>query len=172
MYRIGDTTLRTVGYMFARKRKERGHFGLCKHSVASILERAATYAKALWLSIANVQVIVWLDNFNKQRYGPNNLNPDKSLDSTALAILHTTELPHFRGQPIFSDLVERVPDVAADLAAELCAINCRGLSCGFHLILSEGTCRVYLMWRPFMLSPLIIMYGKIMYGHSHRRSEV
>ena len=43
-----------------------------------MLELVETYAKALWGSIANVQVIVRLDNFIKQRFGSNNFNLDKS----------------------------------------------------------------------------------------------
>ena len=66
-----------------------------------------------------MQVIVWLDNFNKECYGPNNLNVNKSLDSIAFALLHTMELPSFWGQPRFRDLVERVPEVAAALVMEL-----------------------------------------------------
>ena len=80
--------------------------------------RVATYAAALRLSIANVQVIVWLHNFNKQRFGPNNFNTDKSLDIFVLAILHTTEPPVF-GQPTIHDLGECVPMVAAAPVAEL-----------------------------------------------------
>ena len=64
-----------------------------------IQERAATFAKALWLSTANVQIIVWLDDFNSKHLGPDNLKPNKSLNTTALAILHMIELPLFLGAP-------------------------------------------------------------------------
>ena len=91
------------------------HLGPFKRYEDLIEGRAATYAEPLRLSIADVLVIVWLDTFKKQRYGPNHLNLDKSLDSSAIAMLHTTELPHFGGQPNFRDLLVRSPEVAAAL---------------------------------------------------------
>ena len=96
-YLAEDVALRTIGYFSKRKCLALFHHGLCKGTVDTIQERAATFAKALWLSIANVQMIVWLENFNEPRFGPNSCKLDKSLDATVLAILHTIELPLFEG---------------------------------------------------------------------------
>ena len=111
--------LRNVPHVSKRKRLALSRHGLCTGTGDTIEERAATFSKALWQAIANVQVILWLDNFNKQRFGPNNFKLDKSLDTTALAILHNTELPLFGGQPTLLNLANNVDGVAAGLLAQL-----------------------------------------------------
>ena len=107
-------------------------------------------------------MIARLDNCNKQRYGPNNLNPDKRLDSTALAILHTTELLHFGGQRSFRVWVERVAEVVAALVTELDPVVRRGGAvCNevrrpfvwVPLDIARRKVRS-LLWHPFMLSAL------------------
>ena len=120
------------------------------------MERAATYTKELWLSTANVQVILWPDNSKKQRYGPNDVHPEKTSDNIAVAILHTTKLPHFQGQPNFRDLLERVPDVAGALVLE--ATMCDQVRRPFTRVPLDVARRNVrgVMWRPFMLSPLCV----------------
>ena len=120
-----DAQVRNVGYLSQRNCLALSRHGLCNGKVDTIQERAATVAKILWQSIANVQVIVWLDNLNKQRFGPNNFKPDKSLDTSldVLAILHTTtRLPLFGGQPTILNLADNVDGVAAGLVAQLDAM--------------------------------------------------
>ena len=145
-----------------RKRLALSCHGLCKGKVVTIRERAATFAKALWQSIANVQVIVWLDNFKKQRFGPNRFQPDLSLDTTVLAILHTMELPLFGGPPTLLNSADNVDGVAAGLVAQLDAmVRCAEQVCDqvqrtfvrVPLDIVRKDVRS-LLWRPFMISPL------------------
>ena len=113
-------------------------------------------------SIANMQVVVWLDNFNEQRFGPNNFQPDKSLDTTAFAILHTTELPLFGGQPTLLNLADNIDGVVAGLVAQLdTMVRCAEQVCDQVQrtfvrvpldIARKDVCN--LLWRPFMISPL------------------
>ena len=139
--------------MYARKRKALGHFGLCRRKLGSILERATTYAKALWLSIA--KVIVWLDNFNKQCFGPTNL-----IWTRVWTSLHS--LPVFGGQLSFHGLAECVPAVAPALAAELDVVVqhfgdvCDQVQRNFVRVppdIARGNMGS-LQWRPLMLSAL------------------
>ena len=109
-----------------------------------------------------MQVSVWLNYFNKQRYGLNNLNRDKSLDNTTFAILHTSEFPLLGTQPKFSDLVECVPEVAATLVVEVDVVVQRnGAVCNWvsrlfvRIPLVVAWRKVWSLMRPlFMLRPL------------------
>ena len=98
-YLAEDAALRSVGYFSGCKRLALSRHGSCKRTIDTIEEGATTFAKALWQSIAKVQIMVWLPNFNKQHFGPNNFKPYKSPDTIALAALHTTKVPHFEGSP-------------------------------------------------------------------------
>ena len=148
--RLGeDAPLRNIGYLSKRKRLALSRHGVWKGKVVTIQERAATFAEALWQSIANVQVIVRLDNFNKQRFGPNNFELDMSLHTTELAILHTTYLPLFGGQPTLLNLADNVDAglwhnwMLWCVVLNKYVIKCRGLLYGCRWILRGRMCVVY-----------------------------
>ena len=86
--------------------------GLTKPSRLSVADQGALQFRKLWHSIARRDIVVWLDNWWQSKLRANPVKPNVCLDVTAIAVLHTTPLPHFLGHPSLRDLVDRV-DTAA-----------------------------------------------------------
>jgi hypothetical protein len=82
--------------------------------VGSIHQAACAAAKELWESTKDHQLVVWLDNWYRRRYGTDPQG-DMSLNVSALAVLHITEIPVFPGHLSLRSLVDAVPQRVAAL---------------------------------------------------------
>ena len=108
------------------------------------------------------QVCIWFDNLRRYRSGADPHSPDLTLNCTAVAVLHTTALPAYRGLPELAEIEARVPKVADDIFRSHRALFDR------IDVANQGIQRVWvraplhiarknvrsLNWRPFFLSKL------------------
>ena len=101
----------TIAVMRADSRKL-VHAGITKPSRLSIADQGALQFRKLWRSIVRRDIVVWVDNWWHAQFRANPVKPNVCLDVTAIAVLHTTPLPHFLGHPSLRDLVDRVDTVA------------------------------------------------------------
>ena len=69
------------------------------------------------------QVVVWLDNWYRKRFGTDPQTTDMSLNVSVLAVLHVTELPVFPGHPPLCAMVDGVPKLSVSLVEVLRRIN-------------------------------------------------
>lgn len=95
------------------------------HKKVENLEVAASQsARRLWDSCEDHQVLVWLDNWYRKRFGTDPQQTDMSLNVSVLAILHIPEVPVFPGHKSLGEILVALPQLAQDLsrvAARLCA---------------------------------------------------
>ena len=101
----------TIAVMRADSRKL-VHAGITKPSRLSIADQGALQFRKLWRSIVRRDIVMWVDNWWHAQFRANSVKPNVCLDVTAIAVLHTTPLPHFLGHPSLRDLVDRVDTVA------------------------------------------------------------
>ena len=101
----------TIAVMRADSRKL-VHAGLTKPSRLSIADQGALQFRKFWRSIVRRDIVLWVDKWWHAQSRANPVKPNVCLDVTAIAVLHTTLLPHFLGHPSLRDLVDRV-DTAA-----------------------------------------------------------
>ena len=73
------------------------------------------------------QVVVWLDNWYRKRYGSDPLSNDMSLNLSVMAVLHTTALPTFPGHLMLNQLFDGVCGVVQVLLDAFPAIR-RGVA--------------------------------------------
>ena len=59
------------------------------------------------------QIVVWVDNFYKRRFGVNPTCTDNSLNGAVLAVLHTVRFGPWQGHPSLGQLLDRVELTAA-----------------------------------------------------------
>ena len=93
----------------------------------------------------------------------NPLNPTRELNASAVAVLHTTELPDFDRQPTLSELYDRVPGVVAaiqgggtlldDRVGYLVSrtVNREWVRCPLDLARGDT---ITLKWQPFTITQL------------------
>ena len=88
-------------------------------------------------------------------------SPDKTLNVTAVGVLHTTELPQYHGLPCLDAVAQRIPGVVDYL------VRCVGLLLQRNTVPDGPILRTWvrapvdyarnavvsLNWRPFLLSP-------------------
>ena len=67
---------------------------------------------SLWDTLERQQITLWFDNYRCYINGVDPHSPDKTLNVTAVGVLHTTELPQYHGLPGLGLLLQRstVPD--------------------------------------------------------------
>ena len=64
-------------------------------------------------SLKQRQVVIWLDNFYKRRFGVNPTHTDRSLNATAMCVLHIPRLGRYRGHMSLKELVSLVKPMAS-----------------------------------------------------------
>ena len=101
--------------MSCRQRRKVGVLGQCNTKQESIHHRAGLAAHNLWNTMHRRQVCIWFDNLRRYRSGADPHSPDLTLNCTAVAVLHTTALPAYRGLPELAEIEARVPKVADDI---------------------------------------------------------
>ena len=150
------------GIMSCRQRRKVGVLGQCNTKQESIHHRAGLAAHNLWNTMHRRQVCIWFDNLRRYRSGADPHSPDLTLNCTAVAVLHTTALPAYRGLPELAEIEARVPKVADDIFRSHTALFDR------IDVANQGIQRVWvrapldiarknvrsLNWRPFFLSEL------------------
>ena len=150
------------GIMSCRQRRKVGVLGQCNTKQESIHHRAGLAAHNLWNTMHRRQVCIWFDNLRRYRSGTDPHSPNLTLNCTAVAVLHTTALPAYRGLPELAEIEARVPKVADDIFRSHRALFDR------IDVANQGIQRVWvrapldiarknvrsLNWRPFFLSEL------------------
>ena len=103
--------------------------------------------------------MVWVDNWWHAQFRANPVKPNVCLDATAIAVLHTTPLPHFLGHPSLRDLVDRGDTVAMavfqqhremlKVCTDMCNtfISRKTIRAPLHIAGEAG--RQQLFWKPF-----------------------
>ena len=134
--------------------------GLVHYHAESLHSTAQQCLSTLWDSLRGRQVVLWLDNFYKRRFGVNPTMTDASLNATAVAVLiNTPALGPFRGHPTLASILDRLPLVVSQVITadkELIAFV-RGSQTGIDadairvpLDVTRGRC-VGQKWRPLSL---------------------
>ena len=103
------------GIMSCRQRRKVGVLGQCNPTQESIHHRAGLAAHNLWNTMHRRQVCIWFDNLRRYTSGADHHSPNLTLNCTAIAVLHTTALPAYRGLPELAEIEARVPKVADDI---------------------------------------------------------
>ena len=103
------------GIMSCRQRGKVGVLGRCNTKQESIHHLSELAAHNLWNTMHRKQVCIWFDNLRRYRSGADPHSPDLTLNCTAVAVLHTTALPAYRGLPELAEIEARVPKVADDI---------------------------------------------------------
>lgn len=136
-----------------------------RKNVENLEDSACQAARKLWDSCSDHQVVVWLDNWYRKRFGTDPRQTDMSLNVSTLAILHIPEIPQFYGHKSLREIVQSIPT----LAQELSRVAARMVS-GVSIITAEDVqpdwIRVpldihrvgirSLQWTPYLLTELSV----------------
>ena len=148
----------TIAVMRADSRKL-VHAGPTKPSRLSIVDQGALQFRKLWRSIVRRDIVVWVDNWWHAQFRANPVKPNVYLDVSAIAVLHTTPLPHFLGHPSLRDLVDRVDTVAMavvqrhkemlKVCTDMCNAPISRRTIRAPLDIAREAGRHQLFWKPF-----------------------
>ena len=134
--------------------------GECTINAPSISAQARVQASHLWDSLERQQITLWFHNYRRYINGVDPHSPDKTLNVTAVGVLHTTELPQYHGLPGLDAVAQCIPRVVDYL------VRCVGLPLQKSTVPDGPILRnwvrapldyacnavVSLNWRPFLLS--------------------
>ena len=132
----------------------------CTINAPTISAQASVQASCLWDSFERQQITLWFDNHRLYINGVDPHSPDKTLNVTAVGVLHTTELPQYHGLPGLDAVAQRIPGVVDYL------VRCVGLLLQRSTVPDGPILRTWvralldyarnavvsLNWRPFLLS--------------------
>ena len=85
--------------------------GECTINAPTISAQACVQASCLWDSFEREQITLWFDNYCRYINGVDPHSRDKTLNVTAVGVLHTTELPQYHGLPGLDAVAQRIPGV-------------------------------------------------------------
>ena len=83
--------------------------GECTINAPTISAQASVQASHLWDSFERQQITLWFDNYRRYINGVDPHSPDKTLNVTAVGVLHTTELPQYHGLPGLDAVAQCMP---------------------------------------------------------------
>ena len=109
------------GTMTQSIRRKLAMAGECTINAPTISAQASVQAAYLWESFERQQITLWFDNYRCYISGVDPHSPDKTLNVTAVGVLHTTELPPYPGLPGLDAVEQRIPGVVDYL------VRCVGL---------------------------------------------
>ncbi len=155
--------------------------------VPSLESAAADAARKLWDQCKDQQLIVWLDNWYRKRFGTDPRQSDMSLNVSVVAILHIPEIPIFMGHKSLGQMISGI----SSLTLQLSRVPSRllsGVACVIADDLQPDWIRVpldvhrtgmrSLQWLPFLLTEysvgcqadlLHILHDlRILQGHTKR----
>ena len=101
---------------------------------------------------------MWVDSWWHAQFRANPVKPNVCIDVTAIAVLHTTPLPHYLGHPSLCDLVDRDHSVAMAVVQQhremlkVCTHICNAPISRRTiraLDIAPGAGRQQLFWKPF-----------------------
>ena len=81
------------GTMTQSIRRKLATAGECTVNAPTISAQASVQASCLWDSFERQQITLWFDNYRRYINGVDTHSPDKTLNVTAVGVLHTTKLP-------------------------------------------------------------------------------
>ena len=96
------------GTMTHSIRRKLAMAGECTINAPTISAQAGVQASYLWDSFARHQITLWFDNYGRYINGVDPHSPDKTLNVTAVGVLHTTELPQHHGLPRLDAVAQRI----------------------------------------------------------------
>ncbi len=103
-------------HLSRRARRLLGDTGAVSKKVPHLATAAAESAKRLWDSCDDRQVIVWLDNWYRKRFGSDPRHNDMSLNVSVVAVLHISSIPLFPGYFKLQEIVSRISVQANQLS--------------------------------------------------------
>ena len=89
-------------------RRTLSKIGLMHHSVENTRQRANNRVMQVVQSMKRRQVVIWMDNFYKRRYGVNPTCTDRSLNAAAMCVLHIPKLGRFSGHMPLKKLLSKI----------------------------------------------------------------
>ena len=133
--------------------------GECTINAPNILAKASVQASHLWDSFQRQQITLWFDIYRRYINGVDPHCPNKTLNVTAVGVLHTTELPQYHGLPGLDAVPQCIPGVVDYL------VRCVGLLLQRSTVPDGPILRTWvrapldyarnamisLNWRPFLL---------------------
>ena len=136
--------------------------GECTINAPTISAQASVQASHPWDSFDTHQITLWFDNYRRYINGVDPHSRDKTLNVTAVGVLHTTELPQYHGLPGLDAVAQCIPGVVDYL------VRCAGLLLQRSTVADGPILRTWvralldyacsavvsLNWRPFLLSHL------------------
>ena len=93
----------------------------CTINAPTISAQAIVQVSHLWDSFERQQITLWFDNDRRYINGVDPHSPDKTLNVTAVGVLHTTELPQYHNLPGLDAVAQCIPGVVDYL------VRCVGL---------------------------------------------
>ena len=150
------------GTMTPSIRRKLAMAGDCTINAPTVSAQACVQASCLRDSFERQQITLWFDNYRRYINGVDPHSPDKTLNVTAVSVLHTTELPQYHGLPGLDAVAQRIPGVVDYL------VRCVGLLLQRSTVPNGPILRTWvrapldyarnavvsLNWRPFLLSHL------------------
>ena len=91
-----------------RSRRILGATGAVAKDLPRLKVAANKAVQKLWTSMHGVQVVVWLDNWFRKRYGTNPQHSGMCLNVSAMAVLHIERIPVFPGYLSFSEVLDGI----------------------------------------------------------------
>ena len=106
----------------------------------TISAQSSVQASYLRNSFERQQITLWFDNYRHYINGVDPHSPDKTLNVTAVGVLHTTELPQYHGLPSLDAVAQRIPGVVDYL------VRCVGLLLQRSKVPDGPILRFVLVW--------------------------
>ena len=95
--------------------------GECTINAPTISAQSCVQASCRWDSFESQQTTLWFHNYHRYINDVDPRSPDKTLNVTAVGMLHTTELPQYHGLPGLDAVAQRIRGVVDYL------VRCVGL---------------------------------------------
>ena len=92
-----------------------GPTGAVSSSAPRLSTQANECAQRLWESCRGVQVIVWVDNWFRKRFGTNPRQSDMCLNVSVVTVLHIPKIPIVPGYMTLGEVVLALPNCAIQL---------------------------------------------------------
>jgi hypothetical protein len=94
-----------------------GSTGSVAKNLPSLKKESEVAIGRLWDSMRDQQVVVWLDNWYRKRFGSDPDHNDMSLNVSAMAVLHIIDIPVFPGYMNLETVVRGISGQVARLVA-------------------------------------------------------
>ena len=150
------------GTMTQSMRRKLAMAGECTINAPSISAQASVQASHLWDSFERQQITLWFNNYRRYINAVDPHSPDKTLNVTAVGVLHAAELPQYRRLPGLDAIVQCILGVVDYLVRCVGLLLQRGTVPDGHILRTwlrapldyARNVVVCLSWRPFLLSHL------------------